>query len=145
MTAKEKTPNNEKAPSAEKKPADKKNNEGGKQNSKPRDNQKGWPEIKTGMVVRVNQKIKEVNPKGEEKERIQIFEGTVIGRKGGQGTSATITVRKISNGVGVEKIFPVHLPSIKKIEVIKTLKTRKSKLYYLKTYKKRLKERVKAK
>ena len=115
-----------------------------KKEEKP-NNQKGWPEIKPGMVVRINQKIKEVNPKGEEKERIQIFEGTVIARKGGNGPSATITVRKISKGIGVEKIFPVHLPGIEKIEVVKILKTRQSKLYYLKTYKKRIKEKSKAK
>jgi len=98
------------------------------------------PEIKPGMIIRVHQKIKELTPKGEEKERIQIFEGIVLSKKGGKGISATMTVRKISNGVGVEKIFPLHLPTIVKIEPIKKIKVKRAKLYYLRTYGKRLKE-----
>lgn len=100
----------------------------------------GWPEVKAGMTVRVHQKIKEKNPKGEEKERIQVFEGMVLARKHGKGIKSTITVRKISNGVGVEKIFPLHLPSIAKIEIVKKADLRRSKLYYLRTYKKKIKE-----
>ncbi len=84
------------------------------------------PEIKPGMTIRVHQKIKEGN-----KTRTQIFEGTVIARKHGSGPSATITVRKISNGIGVERIFPLHLPTIEKFEVVKTSKVRRAKLYYL--------------
>lgn len=96
--------------------------------------------IKPGQLVRVHQKIKELNPKGEEKERIQIFEGLVLARRGGQGPNATITVRKVSNGVGVERIFPLHLPTITNIEVVKQFKVRRAKLYYLRRYGKKVKE-----
>ncbi len=96
---------------------------------------KNLPDIKPGNTVVVHQKIKE-----GEKERTQKFEGIVIARKGGKGLSATITVRKISEGVGVEKIFPLHSPTITKIDVLKKAKVRRSKLYYLRGYKKKLKE-----
>ena len=96
-------------------------------------------EIKPGMTVQVHQKIKETTPKGEEKERIQIFEGIVLKIRGG-GLGKTMTVRKISNGIGVEKIFPMNLPSIAKIEPIKQAEVRKAKLYFLRGSKKRLKE-----
>jgi large subunit ribosomal protein L19 len=99
-------------------------------------------QIEPGMVVRVHQKIKETTPKGDERERIQVFEGTVIAKKGKDSNSATITVRKIASGVGVERIFPLRLPTIAKIEAVKRLKTRRAKLYYLRTYKKRLKEKT---
>lgn len=95
-----------------------------------------------GMTIRVHQKIKDVNPKGEEKERVQVFEGMVIGRKHGAEKGATITVRKISNGVGVEKIFPINLPSIVKVEKKKQAKVRRAKLGYLRTSKKKLKEKT---
>ena len=98
------------------------------------------PEIKPGMTVRVHQKITETGPKGE-KQRIQIFEGIVLAHKHGRQKGATITVRKISEGIGVEKIFPLHSPTIIKIEPIKQAKVKKSKLYYLRNYKKRLKEK----
>lgn len=88
------------------------------------------PVLKAGYTVRVHQKIKDVSPDGKEKERIQIFEGQVIGTKGGKGINGTVTVRKISSGVGVERIFPVHAPSIEKIEVVKETPARKAKLYY---------------
>ncbi|MDD3170545.1 MAG: 50S ribosomal protein L19 [Candidatus Paceibacterota bacterium] len=84
------------------------------------------PEIKQGDTVKVYQKIKEKN-----KERIQAFEGQVLAVKHGKGINATITVRKVIGGVGVEKIFPVHAPSVTKIEVLKRTKTRRAKLYYL--------------
>ena len=83
------------------------------------------PDIKVGDLVRVHIKISE---KG--KERIQVFEGIVIATKG-SGVSKTFTVRKISYGVGVEKIFPLHSPTIDKIEIIKRGKVRRSKLYYM--------------
>ncbi len=96
--------------------------------------------IRPGAVVRVHQKIKEMTPKGEERERIQVFEGTVIAKKGKDAASRTITVRKISSGVGVERIFPLRLPTIAKIEEIKKMKTRRAKLYFIRTSKKHLKE-----
>lgn len=97
--------------------------------------------IKPGMTIKVHQKIKEKNPKGEEKERTQIFEGMVLAHRGGKQKNATITVRKIAaGGVGVERIFPVYSPNIAKIELVKQAKVRHSKLYYLRNYKKKLKE-----
>lgn len=97
-------------------------------------------DIKPGMTVQVHQKIKETNPKGEEKERIQIFEGMILAMKG-KGASKTMTVRKIASGVGVEKIFPLNLPSIEKIVPVKQAEVRKAKLFYLREpRKKRLKE-----
>lgn len=100
-------------------------------------------ELKPGMTVRVHQKIKELNSKGEEKERIQYFEGMIIARKHNKETGATITVRKISEGVGVEKIFPLNLPTITKIEIKKEAAVKRAKLYYLRDgYKKKLKEKV---
>jgi large subunit ribosomal protein L19 len=100
-------------------------------------------ELKPGMTVRVYQKIKELNSKGEEKERIQYFEGMIIARKHNKEAGATITVRKTSEGIGVEKIFPLNLPTITKIEIKKEAKVRQAKLYYLRgKYKKKLKEKV---
>jgi len=97
-------------------------------------------EIKPGMVVRVHQKIKDVTAKGEEKERIQVFEGLVLGRKHGKEKGATITVRKIAeNHIGVEKIFPLQSPLIEKVELVDEKIVRRAKLYYTRTYKKRLK------
>jgi len=97
-------------------------------------------DLKPGMTVRVYQKIKELNAKGEEKERVQYYEGMIIARKHGNETGGTITVRKISDGVGVEKIFPLNLPSLTKIEIKKQAKVRRSKLYFLRDYNKKLKE-----
>jgi large subunit ribosomal protein L19 len=96
-------------------------------------------EIKPGMTVKIHQQITEQGPKGE-KKRIQIFEGIVLAHKHGKEQGATITVRKISDGIGVEKIFPIHSPNVVKIEPVKQAKVRKAKLYYLRTSKKRLKE-----
>ncbi|HBA37041.1 TPA: 50S ribosomal protein L19 [Candidatus Falkowbacteria bacterium] len=100
-------------------------------------------ELKPGLTVRVHQKIKELNSKGEEKERIQYFEGIIIARKHNKEIGATITVRKTSEGIGVEKIFPLNLPTITKIEIKKQAKVKRAKLYYLRDgYKKKLKEKV---
>lgn len=93
------------------------------------------PNLRPGMTVRVHQKLKE-----GDKERIQIFEGIIIAAAHGRGLTATITVRKETEGVGVEKIFPLHSPLIAKIEPLKQAKVRRAKLYYLREYKKRLKE-----
>lgn len=88
--------------------------------------EKKMPEIKAGDVVKAHLKIKE-----GEKERIQIFEGLVIAVKGGQSSSRTITVRKISNGVGVEMILPLQSANVQKIELVKRAKVRRAKLYYV--------------
>ena len=100
-------------------------------------------QIKPGMTVRVHQKIKDVNTKGEEKERLQVFEGMVISCRGNRGNDGTFTVRKISEGVGVEKIFPYRTPTVAKIEFMKQARVRRAKLYYLRNYGKRLKETTK--
>ena len=83
------------------------------------------PQILVGDTVRVHVKVKE-----GARERVQVFEGTVIAKKHG-GIEETITVRRISYGVGVEKIFPVHSPSIDTIEVVRNGAVRRAKLYYL--------------
>src|SRR6056297_3278833 len=99
-------------------------------------------DLKPGMTVRVYQKIKELNMKKEEKERIQYFEGIIIAKKHNSEAGGSITVRRVANGIGVEKIFPLNLPTITKIEIKKQAKVRRSKLYFLKRgYKKRLKEK----
>lgn len=102
---------------------------------------KNISDLRPGQTVRVHHKIKEMTPKGELKERVQIFEGVVIARKHGNEPGATITVRKISEGVGVEKIFPLHSPVVPKIEVVKETKVRRAKLYYLKETGRKLKEK----
>ncbi len=83
------------------------------------------PDFKSGDTIRVHVRIKE-----GDKERIQMFQGTVIGRRGG-GTAATFTVRKVSNGIGVERIFPLNSPNVAKIERLRIGQVRRSKLYYL--------------
>ena len=83
------------------------------------------PSFNVGDTVRVSAKIKEGN-----RERIQVFEGTVIAKKHG-GVEETFTVRRVSYGVGVEKIFPVNSPIIDKVEVVRHGKVRRAKLYYL--------------
>ena len=83
------------------------------------------PVVAVGDTIRVHLKVKEGN-----RERIQVFEGTVIAKKHG-GIEETFTVRRVSYGVGVEKVFPVHAPSIEKIELVRHGKVRRAKLYYL--------------
>jgi large subunit ribosomal protein L19 len=105
--------------------------------------EKKLPDLKSGMTIRVYQKIKELNIKGEEKERVQYFDGIIIAKKHGKEKGATITVRKVTDGVGVEKIFPLNLPSIEKIEIKKQAKVKRAKLNFLKKgYKKKLKEKT---
>ncbi len=83
------------------------------------------PEILIGSTVKVHVRIKE-----GEKERIQIFEGTVIA-KNNSGISETFTVRRVSYGVGVERVFPIHSPSVAKVELVRKGQVRRAKLYYL--------------
>ncbi len=83
------------------------------------------PEFAPGDTVRVNYRIREGN-----KERIQAFEGVCIKRRGG-GVAETFTVRKISSGIGVERVFPLHAPTVEGIEVVRRGRVRRAKLYYL--------------
>jgi large subunit ribosomal protein L19 len=97
------------------------------------------PEFRPGDTIRVHVRIKE-----GEKERLQVFEGTVIARKN-VGMGETVTVRKISFGQGVERIFPVHAPVVDHIDLVRTGRVRRAKLYYLRGLKgkaARLKERT---
>ena len=90
---------------------------------------KGLPEFRPGDTLRVHVKIKE-----GDKERIQVFEGTVIRQRRG-GSRSTFTVRKVSFGQGVERIFPLHSPMLDKIEVVRSARVRRAKLYYLRKLK----------
>ncbi len=87
------------------------------------------PEFKPGDTLRIHVRLREAEG-GKEKERIQPFEGVVISRRG-RLASATFTVRRVSFGIGVERIFPVHSPMIAQIEVVRRGSVRRSKLYYL--------------
>ena len=87
------------------------------------------PQMRPGDTVRVHVKVRE-----GDKERIQIFEGTVIGIRRG-GPRATFTVRKVSFGQGVERIFPLHSPIVEKIDVVRSAKVRRAKLYFLRALK----------
>ena len=87
------------------------------------------PAMRSGDTVRVHVKVRE-----GDKERIQVFEGVVIGQHRG-GTRASFTVRKVSFGQGVERIFPLHSPTIQKVEVMRSAKVRRAKLYYLRDLK----------
>jgi large subunit ribosomal protein L19 len=97
------------------------------------------PEIRIGDTIRVHVKIKE-----GDKERIQVYEGVLIARNNSGGLGETITVRKISFSIGVERIFPIHAPVIDHIDVVRTGRVRRAKLYYIRGLKgkaARLKER----
>lgn len=83
------------------------------------------PSFEVGDTVRVHVRITEGN-----KTRIQVYEGTVIAKKHG-GISETFTVRRVAHGCGVERVFPLHAPSVEKVEVVRTGKVRRAKLYYL--------------
>ncbi len=84
------------------------------------------PQFRVGDTVKVYAKIKEGN-----RERVQIFEGTVLKKQGGSSVRATFTVRKNSNGIGVEKTWPIHSPNVEKVEVVRRGKVRRAKLNYL--------------
>lgn len=86
------------------------------------------PQLRAGDVVRVHQRIKEGS-----KERIQIFEGIVIRVRGGRGLDGSFTVRRIASGTGIERTFPLHLPSITKVEKIRQIRLRQARPYYLRT------------
>lgn len=86
----------------------------------------GIPELRPGYTVRVSQKIRE-----GDKERIQVFEGLVIKINSGTGVGKTVTLRKVVDGIGVEKIIPLHSPNIAKMEVTKKSRVRRAKLYYI--------------
>jgi large subunit ribosomal protein L19 len=102
------------------------------------DLKQGLPHLTPGDTVRVHVRVKETSvkeeikgkPKETERERVQVFEGVLIGLRG-NGSRATMTVRKVSFGHGVERIFPLHARTIEKIEVMKHAKVRRAKLYYL--------------
>ena len=97
------------------------------------------PKVEIGDYVKVHLKIKEGN-----RERVQVFEGTIIAKKGA-GLTETMTVRRLSYGVGVERILPVHSPKIDKIEIVRKGKIRRAKLYYLRDRvgkKAKVKERI---
>jgi large subunit ribosomal protein L19 len=104
------------------------------------DLKKSLPRIQPGDTVRVHVKVRETQVKEEakgkrkekltERERIQVFEGVVIGLRGA-GTRASLRVRKVSFGEGVERIFPIHAPTVDKIEVLRHARVRRAKLYYL--------------
>jgi len=86
---------------------------------------KEMPKFEIGDTVKVNVNIRE-----GERERIQVFEGTVIARKG-SGVSETFTVRRVSYGVGVERVFPIHSPNVKNVDIVRKGRVRRAKLYYL--------------
>jgi large subunit ribosomal protein L19 len=106
------------------------------------DLKKGLPRLTPGDTVRVHVRVKETSvkeeikgkPKETERERVQVFEGLVIALRG-DGSRATFTVRKMSFGQGVERIFPLHAKTIEKIEIVKQAKVRRAKLYYLRELK----------
>ncbi len=101
----------------------------------------GTDDIRTGMTVKLSEKIKDISPKGEERERTQVFEGIILAM-GGKGIARTITIRKVSKGFGVEKIYPINSPIVSKIELVKTAKVRRAKLNYLKDPKRRFKRKL---
>jgi large subunit ribosomal protein L19 len=102
------------------------------------DLKKALPQLSPGDTVRVHVRVKETNvkeeikgkPKETERERVQVFEGLVIGLRG-SGARATMTVRKVSFGTGVERIFPLHARTIEKVEVVRHARVRRAKLYFL--------------
>ena len=99
-------------------------------------------ELKAGQTVRLHERVKDITSKGEERERVQIFEGIILGVRG-SGKSKTLTIRKMSEGVAVEKIYPINSPVIAKIELVKTAKVRRAKLTFLSDKKRQAKRKFK--
>lgn len=98
-------------------------------------------QITVGQVLRVHEKIQDISAKGEARERIQVFEGLVLGVRG-KGVSKSFTIRKETNGYGVEKIFPLSSPNLTKIELVKAYKTRRARLSFIKDFGRKLKEAI---
>jgi large subunit ribosomal protein L19 len=96
-------------------------------------------QIRTGMSIRIHQQIKETAPNGEEKERVQVFEGLVI-KMSGAASRKTMTVRKVSGGIGVERIFPLALPSLLKVELTKVARVRRKDISFVRDSKKRFRD-----
>ncbi len=111
-----------------------------KNNQVKEDNKKTSLDIKVGSLVRLHLRIKELDAKGNPKERVQVFEGMIIAHQHGKEPGATFTIRKIgADNIGVERIIPLHSPTIVKIEIVKQHKVRRAKLYYLRAQKKKKK------
>lgn len=98
-------------------------------------------QIVAGQILRVHEKIQDINAKGEPRERIQVFEGLVLGVRG-KGMSKSFTIRKETDGFGVEKIFPLSSPNLVKIELVKAYKTRRARLSFIKGFGRRLREAI---
>lgn len=98
-----------------------------------------FKDLRAGMTIRLHEKINDISPKGEKRERIQVFEGIILNTRGA-GDSRTLTIRKMSGNVGVEKIFPMSSPNIAKVEVVKVAKTRRGNLSFIKGFGRKLKE-----
>lgn len=98
-----------------------------------------FSELKSGMTIRLHERISDVSPKGEKRERTQVFEGIILNIRGSQD-SRSMTIRKVSNGVGVEKIFPLSSPNLVKVEVVKVAKTRRGNLSFIAGFRRKLKE-----
>lgn len=98
--------------------------------------------LHAGQTVRVHERIVDISPKGEERQRIQIFEGMILGLSGA-GISRTMTVRKVSGGIGVEKIYPINSPVVAKIELVKTARVRRAKLSFLTNLRERFSRKFK--
>lgn len=101
-----------------------------------------FDELKAGQTIRLHERIKDISAKGEERQRIQVFEGIILGVRG-SGVSKTMTIRKVSGGIGVEKIYPINSPVIDKIELVKTARVRRAKLNFISNIKKHFKRRFK--